>query len=158
MGYIYQFINDDVIKGGVIMQFVWLGIAVLAVILEAVTYALVSVWFIPAALISMILAFCNVGLPIQIGVFIVVSLLLLIFLRPITTKFLKVKRVPTNADSLIGKKVVITEKVDNIQSTGAGKIQGRVWSVRANEDNVIFEAGDVVTIDKIEGVKLICSK
>lgn len=140
------------------MQYVWLGIIFIAAGIVAVTVALVSVWFIPAALISMILAFCNVGLPIQIGVFVGVSVLLIVFLRPITTKLLKVKKIPTNADSLIGKKVVITELVDNVQATGEGKVSGRYWSVRSIDDSITFKPGEIATIEEIQGVKLICSK
>ena len=140
------------------MHFVWLGVIVVALILEATTAALVSVWFIPSALVSLILALCGVSIPIQIGVFVVMSLLLLIFLRPIATKVLKVRKTPTNVDSLIGKKVVITETVDNIQGTGSGKVDGKNWTVRSNDDNISFAPGDIVNIKKIDGVKLICSK
>ena len=140
------------------MSWVWFGVIILAIVMEISTVALVSVWFIPAAIVSLILSFFNVELWIQVVVFIGVSLLLLIFLRPITTKLLKIKKTPTNADSLIGEKVVITETVDNIQSTGAGKIQGKVWSVKSYDDNVTYTPGDVVTVVEIQGVKLICKK
>lgn len=140
------------------MHFVWLGVIVVALILEATTAALVSVWFIPSALVSLILALCGVSIPIQIGVFVVMSLLLIIFLRPITSKLLKIKKTPTNADSLIGKKVIITELVDNIHATGSGKIDGKEWTVRSSDDNIIFTPGDAVTVIEIDGVKLICSK
>ena len=61
------------------MQFVWLGVIALAIIVEASTSALVSIWFIPSAIISFILALCKVDLWIQIVVFFVASALLLIF-------------------------------------------------------------------------------
>lgn len=136
---------------------IWFGVLVAALVIEAITAALVSVWFVPASLISLVLALFDVKWWIQLIVFFGVSLLMLIFLRPITRKFLKLKKTATNSDKLIGTKVVITEKVDNIQSTGCGKADGKVWTVRSDDDNVTFEPGDIVTVIEIQGVRLICS-
>ena len=141
-----------------IMPFVWLGVIVVAIIVEASTYALVSIWFVPAAIVSMILAFFKVDLWIQIVVFFVISILLLVFLRPVTTKLLKIKKVPTNSDTLIGAKVIVTEQVNNILETGAGKIQGKTWTIKSTDDTINFEVGDIVIVKEIQGVKLICEK
>ena len=70
----------------------------------------------------------------------------------------KKKIVHTNADSVIGKKAVVTEKVDNIAGVGACKIEGKEWTARSDEENTTFEVGEVAVIKEISGVKLILVK
>ena len=36
------------------MQYIWLGVLTLALIAEAVTAGLISIWFVPGALVAMI--------------------------------------------------------------------------------------------------------
>lgn len=138
------------------MQYVWLGVMVLAIIIEATTSTLVSIWFIPSAIISLILALCKVDLWIQITVFVVVSALLLICTRKFVEKLLKKNKTEhTNLDAVIGQSAVVTERISNVEETGAVKIMGKEWTARSVDDSV-FEIGDVVTVDEIRGVKLIC--
>ena len=139
------------------MQFVWLGVIALAIIVEASTSALVSIWFIPSAIISFILALCKVDLWIQIVVFFVVSALLLIFTRKFVERVLqKNKTEHTNLDAVVGQHAVVTERISNIDETGAVKVMGKEWTARSETDGVTFEVGDVVTVTEIRGVKLIC--
>ncbi|MBQ9510270.1 MAG: NfeD family protein [Clostridia bacterium] len=135
----------------------WLVVLVLSIIVEGATLALVSVWFMPASIVALVLALCNVPLWVQIVAFIVVSVGTLSFLRPVFKKMLKLKTVPTNSDALIGQKGIVVENIDNIAATGAVKIDGQVWSARSAEGENIAE-GEVVTVSSIEGVKLICTK
>ena len=142
------------------MEYIWIGwlaFIVLAVIAEAATAALVSVWFIPGAIVALILSLFKVPLWVQIVVFAVISVLLLVFTRKFVKRFLKGKGQPTNADAVIGQKAVVTERVSNIEETGAVKVMGKEWSARS-ENEEIFEVGDVVTVKEISGVKLICNK
>jgi membrane protein implicated in regulation of membrane protease activity len=141
------------------MPYIWLGVLVLAVIVETLTFALVSVWFVPGALIAMILAFFPaIPLWVQIVVFLVVTLLLLIFIKPISSKLLIGKRVATNADAVIGEAAVVTETINNLEAKGQVKVRGQVWSARAADKNATYEIGEVLNVVAIEGVKLICKK
>lgn len=135
----------------------WLVVLVMSIIVESATLALVSIWFMPASVVALVLSLCNVPLWIQIVAFIVVSVGTLTFLRPVFKKILKLKPVPTNSDALIGQKGIVVENIDNIAATGAVKIDGQVWSARSAEGENIAE-GEVVTVSSIEGVKLICTK
>ena len=140
------------------MVFVWLFVIVAAVVLEAATVSLVSIWFVPSACISMILAFCKVPLWIQIVVFFVVFLLLMLLLKPLFKKNLGLKRVPTNADSLIGAQAIVIEPVNNLYAQGQVKVRGQIWSARSSDESITFEKGETVYVLSIEGVKLICSR
>ena len=135
------------------------GLENFSVILEALTLALVSVWFVPGALISMILAFIpGVPLWVQIVVFLLTSLALMIFLRPITDKLLIGKKVATNADAVIGEMAVVTEPINNLEAKGQVKVRGQIWTARAADKNATYEIGEIVNVVAIEGVKLICKK
>ena len=142
------------------MDYIWIGwlaFIVLAVIAEAATAALISVWFIPGAIVALILSLFGVPLWVQFVIFGISSVLLLVFTRKFVKRFLKGKGERTNADAVIGQKAVVTERVSNIEETGAVKVMGKEWSARSANDEV-YDVGDVVTVKEISGVKLICNK
>ena len=141
-----------------ILPFVWLGIVVLAAVVEVSVVGLVSIWFVPSGLVAMILAFWNVPLWIQIFVFLVLSASCIIFLKPIAHRLLGVKHVATNADSLIGEEAVVIEEICNLESRGQVKVRGQVWTARSADKTQIYAKGDVLNVIAIEGVKLICKK
>ena len=87
--------------------------------------------------------------------FFVISLALLILARPVLDKAMKKNRVKTNIDSLIGEKAKVTEKINNIDETGAVFINGLTWTARSEDSNKIIEPGEVVEIKAVSGVKLI---
>lgn len=140
------------------MQYVWLGILVFAIILEVAIPGLISIWFVPAALISMLLVFCNVPIYLQIIVFLGISLILIVLSRTIWKSYLAPKNAePTNADALIGKVGIVTEAIDNVNAVGEVKVSGQHWSARSKNGESI-DKGITVKILSIEGVKLICEK
>lgn len=145
--------KDFLIQNGAFIF--WAAIAVLALIIEAMTAELVSCWFAPSALIAMILSPFVKIFWIQLVVFLGLSFLLLVIGRKIVKKRTDFRKSNLNADSLIGKTGVIQEQVDNIAETGTVKIAGLVWTARSVNGEPI-PAGTVVVIRDIQGVKLIC--
>lgn len=142
-------------KGGVetMMTYVWAAVIVAALLLEGVTMGLVAIWFVPGALVALILSLFSVPMPWQILAFGVLSAItLLLGLR------IRRKKTKTNVDSLVGKTVLITEEVNNIEARGTGKLNGQVWSVRAKNPEEALVPGDLAIVVAIEGVKLICRK
>ena len=138
------------------MQYFWLGILIVALIVEATTAGLLSIWFVPPALICTLLAFLNVPTYLQVVVFFGISIMLIVFSRTIWKKYTTFKPVePTNADALIGKIGIVTSKINNINSEGEVKISGQYWSARSFDGSEI-DAKTQVEIVSIEGVKLIC--
>ena len=138
------------------MPYVWLGVMLLAIIVELSTMGLVSVWFLPGALVALVLALLGADLIWQVVAFTVLSVLTLLLGRKYFRPFRQ--RLKTNADALIGTSALITEQVCNIEDRGALKIGGQIWSARAEQPEDILEVGDVVEIVDIRGVKLICRK
>ena len=96
---------------------------------------------------------CGAELWVQVVLFFAVSILLLLCLRPLSKRLIKQKKVATNADSNIGKEAVVTERIDNLQGSGAVRISGVEWSARSADGSEI-EKGPVVRVLRIEGVKV----
>lgn len=140
------------------MPWVWLGVTIAAIVSEAATLALVAVWFIPSALVSLVISLFRLPIWLQAAVFLAMSLALMIFLKPFMKKVLKIRYSPTNADTVIGKTGTVIEKIDNIAATGAVKADGKVWTARSDDDSVTIDEGALVRAVAIEGVKLICKK
>ena len=138
------------------MPFVWLAVILLAVVVEACTMGLVTVWFLPGALAALVLSFFEIDPVWQFVAFGGLSLLMLTVGRRIFRPFNK--KTKTNTDALIGQTLVITEQVSNLDGTGAAKLDGKMWTVRAEREDEIIEIGDLAEVIDIRGVKLICRK
>ncbi|MBQ7172181.1 MAG: NfeD family protein [Clostridia bacterium] len=138
------------------MTYVWAALLVIFIIGEAVTTALVAIWFIPGAILAMVFSMLGFPLWLQLLGFLLPSLgiLLRIVFRE---KFFKNKVVATNSDALIGKTALVTEAIDNLNERGGVKVDGARWSARSSDGSEI-PAGTVVVIEEIRGVKLICKK
>ena len=136
----------------------WLAVLVLSVIIEALTEQFVSIWFAPAAIIAAILNFCNIGFVSELVGFAIVTLAGIFILRDLVLKKLSNTDSRTNIDAIIGEKCVVTERIDNFAGCGQAKVKGQIWSARGTGEDDVFEAGEVLTIVAIEGVKLICMK
>lgn len=133
---------------------IWIGLIILFVLVEIATVGLTSIWFAGGALISLILCLCGVGLGWQIGVFFVVSLVLVAFTRPWAMKYLKPHLIRTNYEQAIGENVCLTETVDNQRGTGTAVYKGQEWTARASEDGKRYEAGTIVKVKEIRGVTM----
>lgn len=140
------------------MVYVWLIVLAAMVVLEIVTTQLVSVWFAVGALASFLVALAGVeALWIQIVVFVIVSAIAVAVTRPLVRKMVNIKAEPTNADMVLGKTGIVTDKIDNIAETGLVKVNGSVWTARTADGSEI-EIGKKVKILEISGVKLIVEK
>lgn len=136
------------------LSITWLVVLIVCLVVEFSTMGLTSIWFAGGALLSMVIALIGGPLWLQVLVFLVVSIVLLIFTRPVAAKYFNKNRTKTNVDSIAGRQAIVTEKIDNLQGVGQIVTNGMEWTARSLDDSVI-EEGAVVTIEKIEGVKAI---
>ena len=139
---------------GLTMTTFWLIVMVLFLVVEATTVGLVCIWFAVGSLAALLAAMCGAQLWLQIVLFLVVSAATLYFTRPLVKRYVNSKVEPTNADMVIGKECRVTETVDNIAGTGAVYVDGKTWTARSADDEVIPE-GTLVTAKSIDGVRLI---
>jgi len=134
---------------------VWLVILVALLVIELCTVGLTTIWFAGGALVALILNLLGVNVVIQIIACVAVSVALLVFTRPLVKKYISSKHIKTNYEGIIGKVVRITERVNNLDATGAAMVNGQEWTVRTDEDGVTLEAGTIAKVVNISGVKLI---
>lgn len=133
----------------------WLiGLAVLLLI-EIFTLGLTTIWFAGGAFVAFISTLLGAPVWLQLALFAIVSLVLLIFTRPVAIKRLNKNRVKTNYEGLIGKVIKVTKRVDNLSQSGEAVVNGQEWTVRSLKEQVTFEPGTKVKIVNIEGVRLI---
>lgn len=138
------------------LSITWLIVLVVCLIVEFATLGLASIWFAGGALLAMLIALIGGPLWLQILVFLVTSIVLLVFTRPIATKYFNKNRIKTNVESIAGRQAIVTETIDNIKGMGQIVTGGMEWTARSFNDSII-EEGAVVTIERIEGVKAIVS-
>lgn len=136
------------------MDYIWLGVVILAAVVEAAVPQLVSIWFVPAGLLALVASLCGAPLWLQIVIFLAGSVLALALTRPLVKKLQGRKQVSTNADMAIGKTALVTEDINNILATGRASVMGNSWSARSVEADGIIPKGSRVVVERIEGVKL----
>lgn len=136
----------------------WLVLFVVLLLVEILTMGLTTVWFAGGALVAFVLAFVDFSLPVQIIAFLLVSIALLVLTRPLALKYFNRERQKTNAESLIGQKAVVLERIDTIHGIGRVEVNGMEWSAKVDDAAYMIEAGEIVVIEGIQGVKLIVKK
>ncbi|MBE6996053.1 MAG: helix-turn-helix domain-containing protein [Ruminococcaceae bacterium] len=137
-----------------VMTIVWTCAIILFGVVEAATAGLVSIWFVAGALVALVAAFLGASLPVQIVLFLAVSAAALAVTRPLVTRMANARTQPTNADRVLGSLAKVTETIDNENSTGAVYVDGKTWTARS-VDGTIIPVGSRVTIETMEGVKLL---
>lgn len=140
------------------MWLVWLIFAVAALIIEASTEAIVSIWFCVGALISFAISFIP-GVPYwgEIIIFVGVSLISFFLMRPFIKKWTaKKEKTRGYIDNLAGKKGIVLTKVDSLQP-GEIEVNGMTWTA-STLTNETFEEGEVARVVSVAGNKLFIDK
>lgn len=125
-------------------------------ILEIVIPGLVTIWLALAALILTAISFFIKNPNIEFVIFTVLSIVFVIFTRPVLKKYLENKK--TNFSSkMVGQELKI-EKVVDLESPKKEyevKFKGVIWKGVSSE---IFREGEIVKIEDFEGNKIILEK
>ena len=133
----------------------WLGILAILLVIEAITVGLTTVWFAGGALVACIASWLGGGIVVQLLLFFGVSVVRLIFTRPLAVCYMNKGVEKTNAESLLGKRAVVIQPVNNLAQTGQVRINDIEWTARTADDGEEIPTGAVVEIEEIRGVKLI---
>ena len=124
----------------------WLIALVIFLVIEAATLGLATIWFAGGALVALIAAMCGAGIVIQIVLF---------FTRPFAVRFLNKDTLKTNVDRVVGMEGVVTEEISNLAGTGKVSLGGNMWTARTENEGGTIPVDAVVTVLRVEGVKLI---
>ena len=133
---------------------IWLILLVIFILVEIATVGLLTIWFAGGALAAFFISLADFGSAVQVIVFLIVSLALVLLIRPLAQRKFNSGHIRTNAQTLIGEEAVVLEPIDNLQSKGRVMIRGQEWSARSVDDKEKFDKDDVVQVMSISGVKL----
>ena len=98
--------------GPALLPFVWLGVAVVAGLIEAASPMLVCIWFCLGAAITFVVSFFVDDLLVQIVVFVIASLVMLAALRPFMKKRVNAKgEQRTNSDAYVDRIVTVSQGI-----------------------------------------------
>ena len=127
----------------------WFIVAIIFGVGELMTTSLTLIWFSIGAFLSIFIE----SILWQVIIFAVVSIILLV----IATKYLvdrdKDVKYNTNLQGIISQKAIVTQTIEPYE-TGVAKLNGEEWTAMSKDETRI-EAGKLVEVVAIEGVKLI---
>ena len=136
------------------MIVIWLAVALVMLVIEALTVGLATIWFAAGALVALLAALLDFSIAVQIVLFLAVSICLLGFTRKIFGEKLKAGSEKTNVDALVGEKGVVISPIHPYE-VGQVKVGGQVWSAVGKNPDETFAVDQLVKINAIEGVKLV---
>ncbi len=145
MNILTSFVNEYMI-------FIWLGIIIVCLILEAMTTEVVSIYFSFGGIVGMILAAAKVEFWPQVWIYIAVVIITLVTTRPIFIKYLKKNEIKTNIDSIVGRRYKLDKAITS--TYGEVTVAGVVWNAMTN-DSTEIEANTMVEVISVNGTKLI---
>ncbi len=132
---------------------IWGVVFAAMVIAELLSLQLVSIWFAAGAAAAFIAALIGVDMWIQLIVFVLISLVLLFFTRPLLRKFRIENGEPTDININIGKTAVVIEEINNIGGKGRARLDGVDWKA-VSLDNQAVPQGEIVKVCEIKGTRL----
>ena len=136
----------------------WLIAMAVLLVIEIITMGLTTIWFAAGALVAVVAALFHAPLVVQFVLFVVVSVILFCFTRPVAEKYLNNSRTKTNINSIIGEEAKVTEEIDNFNQKGAVVVKGLEWTARSADESEVIPAGSKVRGKEVRGVKLIVEK
>ena len=132
--------------------YIWLAITAAALVIEFITSEMVSVWFVGGGIVAMLLAGIGLEWYFHVPAFIVISFASMLCFRSLVMKKLNKKAERTNAETVIGKELVLLTGI-GFNKAGSVKINGVEWTAVAEDENEEIPAGAKVIVEKLEGNK-----
>jgi membrane protein implicated in regulation of membrane protease activity len=131
---------------------IWLIVAVAFGVGEIATLSFFLAPFAGGALVAAVVSGAGGGTALSLVVFLVVSIALLAALRPVALRHIRqAPRLRTGTAALVGRTVVVTERISNDEGVGCVRIDGEVWTARAFDEDQVIEAGKRVQVLEIRG-------
>lgn len=129
----------------------WVGVAVLAVLVEIITPSFGWIFATLAALCSALAALVGAPLALQVMLFAVVLLVSLVLLRPRMVHKLGAPGVPTRTAALVGKVGEVSVAIDPVGGGGRVNVDGEDWAARSASS---LAQGTRVRVTGADGIAL----
>ena len=130
----------------------WIIACLAFIFVEAITQQLVALWFVAGSAFALILSLFDINFEHQLLIFVIVSLTMLLLLRPLLKRLLGNHVETTNSESNIGELAIVTQDFDTSTNEGRVLVNNMDWAARSLEQ-IAFKKGERVIVSKIEGVK-----
>ena len=140
------------------MPIFWLILAVVLSVIEIITMGLTTIWFAAGAVVALILSFFATPIPLQVAVFLIVSIVVLVLVRPMAGRYFNNRTAKTNIDAYVGRKLIVKTEIDNIRNTGKIDMDGSTWLASAVRDDDIIHEGEEVVVRQVRGARLIVER
>lgn len=138
---------------------IWILLAVVFAVGEIVTLGFFLAPFAAGAVLGAVADLAGAGTIVSLVVFLVSSLLLFGFVRPIARRHMRTPaQLRTGTAALVGQTAIVTERIANDESSGAVKLEGELWTARAYDGDEIIEAGSRVHVVEIRGATALVSE
>ena len=131
----------------------WLIAAVGFLVLEGMTFSMVSVWFAAGSAAALLSCLFHPPFKVQAVVFIVVSILCLVAFKPLTQR-LRQKPTPTNGDRSLGREAKVLTPV-SAEETGRVRLDGVDWNARCATPGDTLAPGQSCRVTEIHSTLLI---
>jgi len=134
----------------------WILVAIVCGAIEIFTAGFWFLWLAIAGVIVALLVQFGLlpALELQLLIFAVITLLFIIFTRPLIMKFVRSNDTASNVKALIGQHGIALSRIEPMQF-GQVKVNGEVWTAIAEEE---LEENTRVEVIGIDGVKLLVKK
>ena len=127
----------------------WLIAAIGFLVLEGMTFSMVSIWFAAGSAAALLSCLFWPSFRVQAVVFIVVSILCLAAFKPLADK-LRRKHTPTNGDRSLGREAKVLTPV-SAGKTGRVRLDGVDWNARSEQT---IPAGSLCVVLSVDGATL----
>ena len=131
----------------------WLIAAVGFLVLEGMTFSMVSVWFAAGSAAALLSCLFVRSFRVQAVVFIVVSTICLLAFKPLAERLRK-KPTPTNGDRSLGREARALTAV-SAEQTGRVRLDGVDWNARCATPGDALAPGQACRVTEIHSTLLI---
>ncbi len=134
----------------------WLVVALIFIGIEVATLTFVALYPALGALAAGVVGLLRASLGVQFAVFAVVSVATLLLTRkPLRRMMRNTPLVPSNADTVLGKRAVVIVAIEEGPGQrGQVRVGTEHWSARSDDERPIAE-GVTVEVSRIDGVALV---
>ena len=135
------------------MWAIWIVIGIICMILEISTPGFIFASIGLGAIVTGILALKVSNIPIQIGIFAILTMTTFVLMRRLAKFLLKPENLDSNVFALVGKTGVVTKSITP-DKHGYVKIEGEEWAAMPMESNETFSEGCHIEIVETRGNKV----
>jgi len=130
----------------------WIILACVLAVGEIFTLSFFLAPFAGGAALAALTDVLGASAPVEVGVFIVASVVALLVVRPIARSHASVPpRIRTGTAALVGQTALVLERISNDEAVGCVRIDGEVWTARAYDEDEVIPEGARVQVVEIRG-------